>query len=146
MKSCSKKRPLWKMYQTYKSLRKKTFPVIFVVFLCSCASNIMLVIVMDSTLLFAAVATAASVTIRRRKDTRGWQIGSKLRSRKDPRGRRIGSKLRSRQRRSVESVYLEIGDAMFCRAYWMTYTSFEKLHRLLEPELLAIHKQYWLEI
>jgi hypothetical protein len=30
---------------------------------------------------------------------------------------------------------------LFCRTCWMTYTSFQELHRLLEPQLLMICKQ-----
>jgi hypothetical protein len=87
---------------------------------------------MDSTLLFTAGALATSFFIISRKK---WR-------RKDARGRRIGSKARSRNRRSVESVHREIGDVLFRRSYRMSYTSFKELHRLLEPELLRIHKEY----
>ena len=82
-------------------------------------------------MLFAATAFAASFMLPRT-----------MKNKKDPRGRRIGSKLRGRARRTVESVYQEIGDVLFRRAYRMSYTSFQELHRLLKPELLNIHKQY----
>ena len=88
---------------------------------------------MDSTLLFAASAAAASFMasyfmIRRR--------------RKDRRGRRLGSRMRPRVRRSVESVYEEIGQVLFRRAYRMTYGTFQELHRVLEPQIRKVHKEY----
>jgi hypothetical protein len=86
---------------------------------------------MDSTLLFAAMASAASFMMSRR-----------IRRTTDTRGRQTGSKMRRRVRRSVESVCQEIWDVLLRRAYRMTYTSFHELHRLLEPELLMIHKEY----
>jgi hypothetical protein len=43
---------------------------------------------------------------------------------------------------SIERVYQEIGDELFCWAYCMTYPTFLELHRLLEPEILRIHKEY----
>ena len=83
-------------------------------------------------MLYAATAAAASFLMSRRMRRR----------RKDPRGRRLGSKVRCRVRRSVESVHQEIGEVLFRRAYRMTYESFRELQRLLENELLQIHKQY----
>ena len=80
--------------------------------------------------MFSAAAIAAS-----------FMLSNLLSSPKDPRGHRIGSKTRQRVRRSVESVYHEIGEVLFRRAYRMTYQSFLELYRLLEPELLRIHKE-----
>ena len=87
---------------------------------------------MDQTLIFSAVALAASSTI----------LYYKMRERKDARGRQTGSKVRLRSRRSVASVHQEIGDVLFRRTYRMTYSSFLELHRILEPELVKIHKDY----
>mgnify|MGYP002784929136 FL=1 len=87
---------------------------------------------MDPTILYAAAAMAVTFVFTTRR----------LRSqKKDSRGRRIGSCTRARVRRSVESVYHEIGDVMFRRAYRMTYGSFQELHRLLQPEMQRVHKQ-----
>lgn len=86
---------------------------------------------MDSTLLLAAVVTAASYSYYSHRRVR----------RKGLRGRQFGKKQRLRIRRSVESVRNEIGDVMFRRAYRMSYSSFLELHNLLEPALIAIHKE-----
>ena len=55
---------------------------------------------------------------------------------------RVGTNMRVRIRRSIESVYHEMGDELFRRAYRMTYPTFLELQRLLEPEILRIHKEY----
>ena len=57
-------------------------------------------------------------------------------------GRPVGVNVHFRLRRSIESVYQELGDELFRRAYRMTYPTFLELHRLLEPEMMIIHKEY----
>jgi hypothetical protein len=99
-----------------KVLLSESFPNRFLVF-------------MDQTILFGAAALVASFALSRK------------RRRKDARLRRRPTKLRTRNRRSIESVYQELGDYLFRRTYRMTYTSFQELHRLLEPQLLMIHQR-----
>jgi len=85
---------------------------------------------MDSTLLLAAVAGAAS-----------YSYSFRMRSRVRLKGRKHGSRHRSRVRRSVESIRDEIGDTLFRRAYRMSYDSFQELHNRLQPVLTSIHKE-----
>ena len=87
---------------------------------------------MDPMVLYGGVALAAIFVLRqkrrkKRRDTRGWPVGTNT---------------RVRIRRSIESVYHKIGDELFRWAYRMTYPTFLELHRLLEPEILRIHKEY----
>ena len=53
----------------------------------------------------------------------------------------FGTKQRHRVRRSVESIRDEIGDVLFRRSYRMSFGSFQKLHRLLRPALISIHRE-----
>jgi hypothetical protein len=55
-------------------------------------------------------------------------------------GRPVGVNVHFRHQRSIEHVYEELGDELFRRAYRMTYPTFLELHRLLEPEMMIIHK------
>ena len=80
--------------------------------------------------MFTAVAAAASFSYY-------WMRVQKA----DPRGRQFGTKQRCGVRRSVESVRNEIGDVLFRRAYRMSYESFLELHRLLQPAIVAIHRE-----
>jgi hypothetical protein len=83
-------------------------------------------------LLYGAAALAASFVLRQRR----------RKKRRDARGWRVGTKIRVWIRRSIESVYHEIGEELFRRAYRMTYPTFLEFHRLLEPQMLIIHKEY----
>ena len=64
---------------------------------------------------------------------------------RDKRRRKIGSRYgcstRVRQRRSVESIFLCLGDAYFRRAYRMSYDSFCRLSDKLKSEIEAAHEQ-----
>jgi len=89
--------------------------------------SLIVVVGMDSTILFASVAAAASYAFSRsrmKRPTRRWQS--------------IRKKQRLRVRRSVESVRNEIGDVLFRRAYRMSYGSFHELHGLLQPSIVAM--------
>jgi hypothetical protein len=88
--------------------------------------------VMDPMVLCGAAAFAASFVLsqKRRK-----KMKAAIR-------RQVGTNMRVRIRQSIESVYHEIGNELFCRAYRMTSPAFLELHRLLEPEILRIHKEY----
>ena len=85
---------------------------------------------MDSTILYGAVAFAACYILKKKKQ------------RKKRKGGRLGTHAHIRIRRSVESVYNEMGDELFRRAYRMTYPTFLELHRLLQPEILKMHRKY----
>ena len=87
---------------------------------------------MDPMVLYGAAAFAASFVLRQKR----------RKKKKEAIKRRVGTNIRVRIRRSIESVYHEIGVESFRRAYRMTYPTFLELHRLLEPEILRIHKEY----
>jgi DDE superfamily endonuclease len=87
---------------------------------------------MDPMVLYGGVALAAIFVLRQKR----------RKKRRDAHGRPVGTNTRVRIRRSIESIYHEIGDELFRRAYRMTYPTFLELHRLLEPEILRIHKVY----
>jgi hypothetical protein len=89
---------------------------------------------MDPTVLYAATACAASYVLLKRKQQKKKKEAAI--------GRRLGKETRVRNRRSIESVYEEMGHQMFRRAYRMTYQTFIELHRILEPEIVRIHKEY----
>jgi hypothetical protein len=64
---------------------------------------------MDPTVLYAATACAASYVFLKRKQ--------KKKKKKAAIGRRLGKGTRVRQRRSIESVYEEMGHHMFRRLF-----------------------------
>jgi hypothetical protein len=86
---------------------------------------------MDPVLLYGAASFAAVFLRQKRR-----------KKKKEAMGRRVGTAIRVRIWRSIDSVYHEIGDDLFRWAYRMTYPTFLELHRLLEPEILSIHKEY----
>jgi hypothetical protein len=88
--------------------------------------------VMDPMVLCGAAAFAASFVLRHKR----------RKKMKEAIRRRVGTNMRVRIQRSIESVYHKIGDDLFRRAHCMTYPTFLELHRLLEPEILRIHKEY----
>ena len=87
---------------------------------------------MDPTILYAATALAACHVLRKKREKKKKNAG----------GRPVGVNVNFRLRRSIESVYQELGDELFRRAYRMTYPTFLELHGLLEPEMMIIHKKY----
>jgi hypothetical protein len=87
---------------------------------------------MDPTILYATMALAACHLLRKKTEKKKQNAGGWL----------VGVNIHFRLRRSIESVYQELGDELFRRAYRMTYPTFLELHRLLEPELMIIHKDY----
>jgi hypothetical protein len=89
---------------------------------------------MDPTVLFGAASFAASYVLLKQKQQKKKKEAAI--------GHRLGKETRVRIRRSIESLYEEMGDQMFRRAYRMTYQTFIELHRLLEPEIERIHKEY----
>jgi hypothetical protein len=89
---------------------------------------------MDPTVLYAATAFAASYVLLKRKQQKKKKEAAI--------GRRLGKQTRVCKQRSIESVYEEMGHQMFRRAYCMTYETFIELHRILEPEIVRIHKEY----
>lgn len=56
------------------------------------------------------------------------------------RNHRSGTENRLRTRKRIESIYHELGDAFFRRAYRMEYVDFKKLCQLLNPYLNSITK------
>jgi hypothetical protein len=68
---------------------------------------------MDPMVLYGAAAFAASFVLRQKRQKK----------KKEAIRRRVGTNIRVRIRRSIESVYHEIGDELFRRAYRMTSTT-----------------------
>jgi hypothetical protein len=87
---------------------------------------------MDPMVLYGAAAFAACFVLRQKR----------RKKMKEAIRRRVGTNIRVRIWRSIKSVYHKIGDELFRQAYCMTYPTFLVLHRLLEPEILRIHKEY----
>jgi hypothetical protein len=84
---------------------------------------------MDPTILYAATALAACHVLRKKREKKKQNAGERL----------VGVYVHFRLWRSIESVYQELGDQLFRRAYRMTYPTFLELHRLLEPEMMIIY-------
>jgi hypothetical protein len=89
--------------------------------------------VMDPMVLYGATAFAASCVLRQKQQKKM----------KEAIRRRVGTNMRVRIWQLIESIYHKIGDELFRRAYRMTYPTFLERHRLLEPEILRIHKEYY---
>jgi hypothetical protein len=87
---------------------------------------------MDPTILYAATALAACHVLRKKREKKKQNAG----------GRPVGVYVHFQVRRSIESVYQELGDQLFHWAYHMTYPTLLELHRLLEPQMMIIHKEY----
>jgi hypothetical protein len=83
--------------------------------------------------LYGAAAFAACYILKKKKQRK---------KKKQWKGGRLGTHAHIRIRRSVESVYNEMGDNLFRWAYRMTYPTFLELHRLLQPEILNMHRKY----